>query len=114
MGDTQRGNIQIADSVVGVIAGIAAQEIDGVTLRSAGLYQEFANKIGGAQSAKGVQVNMADDVVTLELRIGVRYGLPIHRVCRELQQLVKEKVEIYTGLLVDAVHIRVEHVEWKP
>ncbi|WNC17073.1 Asp23/Gls24 family envelope stress response protein [Brevibacillus brevis] len=104
------GEIRVADQVIAVIAGVAAEEVLEVSVRSGGLY-DLAKKMGGG--SKGISVSMAEDKVTIDMRVSVRYGAPIHHVCHTLQEKVKEAVETLTGLLVEAINVRVETIELK-
>ncbi|NGQ94765.1 Asp23/Gls24 family envelope stress response protein [Brevibacillus sp. SYP-B805] len=110
MEDWKRGEIRVADGVVAVIAGMAAQEVDGIALKSGGFYQ-LAHRIAGSQLAKGIEVKIEEKQLTLDMRVGVMYGVKIHQVCRDLQERVKQDVEDLTGLEVLAVNVRVERIE---
>lgn len=104
-----RGEIRVADGVVAVIAGVAAQEVDGIIMKTSSLYQDIAKRLtGGQQSGKGILVKLEDGQITLELRVGTRYGTRIDQACRELQQRVKTDVELLTGIPVIAVDVKVE------
>ncbi|QRG69735.1 Asp23/Gls24 family envelope stress response protein [Brevibacillus choshinensis] len=105
------GEIRVADQVIAVIAGAAVEEVLEVSVRSGGLYQDIAKKINGG--SKGISVSMQEDRVTIDMRVSVRYGTPIHHVCQTLQERVKEAVEHLTGLLVEAINVRVEAIEVK-
>ena len=107
----RHGDIRVADQVIAVIAGVAVEEVLDVSVRSGGLYQDLAKKINGG--SKGISISMVEDRVTIDMRVSVRYGAPIHHVCQTLQEKVKETVESLTGLLVDAINVRVEAIELK-
>lgn len=103
------GEIRVADAVVAVIAGVAAQGVDGIIMKTSSLYRDLAQRLaGGQQTGKGIQVKLGDGELTLELRVGTRYGTKIDQVCKELQQRVKQDVEKLTGIPVVAVDVRVE------
>lgn len=103
------GEIRVADNVVAVVAGVAAAKIEQVTLRSGAFYQDWAKKLNGG--AKGIHVAVADGQVVIGMRVSVKYGTPIHRVCHLLQEQVKDSVEEITGLVVEAVDVYVEAVD---
>ncbi|MDR7314174.1 Asp23/Gls24 family envelope stress response protein [Brevibacillus nitrificans] len=105
------GEIRVADQVIAVIAGVAVEEVLEVSVRSGGLYQDLAKKINGG--SKGISVSMVEDKVTIDMRVSVKYGAPIHHVCHTLQEKVKDAVETLTGLWVDAINVRVETIEIK-
>ncbi len=107
------GNIKIAVDVVSTIAGIAADEIEGV----ANMYSSFAGgiveKFGKKNASKGVRVNMNDDSVTIDLYMIVDYGVKIPELAWEVQENVKNSVETMTGLTVDNVNIHVEGISFE-
>lgn len=103
------GEVRVADNVVAVVAGVAVSEVEDVSLRPGAFYQDWAKKLNGG--AKGIQVAVLDGRVTIEIRVSVKYGTPIHRVCQGVQEKVKETVEEITGLIVEAVDVRVEAIE---
>ena len=49
----------------------------------------------------------------IDLRIIVKYGIPIQEVCRQLQENVRETVANMTGLHVVEVNVKVEGVAFK-
>lgn len=105
-----RGVIQIADQVVAVIAGIAANEVPGVSTMASGLYEDLTKKISRKTAARGVDVSIVEDETIIDLRITVRFGVRIDRACRMVQEKVKEEVEGLTGLIVREVNVRVEGI----
>ncbi len=111
MEDKKYGEVRVADHVVAVLAGIAAQEVPGIVTTASGLYEDLAKRMSGKSAAKGVHVTIADGETTIEMRVTVRYGTKIHHACRALQEKVKDVVESLTGLHVQQVHVRVDGVE---
>ena len=75
---TERGNTTIADSVVSKIAGIAAQEVDGIRMGS-GASQTASNLLGsitggsGGQTT-GVSVEVGQEEAAVDLTATVEYG----------------------------------------
>ncbi|MFY0543316.1 Asp23/Gls24 family envelope stress response protein [Brevibacillus sp. H7] len=108
--DDRRGEIRVADQVVAVIASIVTEEVQGISIKG-GLYQDLAKKIGGG--ARGISVAISEGQIVIDMRVTVTYGMHIHQVCTELQEKVKETVEMLTGLKVEAVNVRVEGIDIK-
>ena len=107
------GNVKISDEVIATIAGIAAEEIKGVS----GMYGSFADgiaeKLGAKKNfSKGIKVEMSDDCVTLDLDVIIEYGAKIPDVSWEIQENVKNNIETMTGLVADKVNIHVEGVRF--
>lgn len=107
-----RGEIRVADQVVAVIAGIAANGVAGVTTLASGLYEDLAKKISKKVVAKGVEVTINEDETIIEMRLRVRFGTRIDQVCRQVQERVKEDVETLTGLYVREVNVKVDSVSF--
>ncbi|MFQ6117210.1 MAG: Asp23/Gls24 family envelope stress response protein, partial [Candidatus Bipolaricaulia bacterium] len=63
---------------------------------------------GGRQ--KGVETEMCDDSVKISLKIAARYGYPLHRLGRGVQERVKHDVEEMTGLEVSAVDVYIQRL----
>jgi uncharacterized alkaline shock family protein YloU len=108
--EERRGEIRVADQVVAVIASVVAADVPGISIKG-GLYQDLAKKLNGG--TKGVSVAISDGRILIEMKISVLYGVRIHQVCYQLQEKVKEMVEVLTGLQVEAVNVRVEGIDLK-
>lgn len=107
------GNIKISVEVVSTIAGIAASEIDGVSCMYTSFVDGFAQKFGAKKStSKGVKVDMSGDSVSIDLYIVVEYGVKIPELAWEIQDNVKTRVEMMTGLPVEKVNIHIEGISF--
>lgn len=93
--ETDRGTTRIADSVVARIVGQAVRGLRGVHL-------------AGRPSA--VSVAVSGGRVTIRLPLALRYGLGLAETSTAVRASVIERVEVLTGLVVDAVDISVEDV----
>ncbi|CAH1207122.1 Alkaline shock protein 23 [Paenibacillus plantiphilus] len=111
--DLQTGIIRISDDVVATIAGLAALETPGIAAMSGGISEGLAKKLSGKNVQKGVSVEVGQLEAAIDLRIIVKYGIPIQEVCRQLQENVREAVENMTGLHVIEVNVKVEGVTFK-
>lgn len=107
----ETGIVRISDEVIGVIAGLAASEVEGVAGMSAGLVGDISNKITGKKSnSKGVKVTMDNGLVVVDLHMAVAYGMKIPEMSMQVQENVKNTVETMTGLNVALVNVYVENV----
>ncbi|MBO8163190.1 MAG: Asp23/Gls24 family envelope stress response protein [Brevibacillus sp.] len=111
MEEGRRGKVKIADHVIAMIAGMAAQECKEIVAMAGGFYEDLSKRVSGHGAAKGVMVKVVEDEVTIDMRVIVAYGQKIDRVCMSLQEKVKELVERMTGLDVREVNIRVEGIK---
>ncbi|WP_375221794.1 Asp23/Gls24 family envelope stress response protein [Symbiobacterium thermophilum] len=107
-------SIRIADDVVGVIAGIAALEVDGVAGMSGGLAAEVGERMTGKKNpSKGVKVQIGEKEVAIDLYIVVEFGVRIPEVATKVQEAVKRAVESMTGLECVEINIHVQGVSFK-
>lgn len=106
-------SIRIADDVVGVIAGIAAMEVDGVAGMSGGFAAEVGERMTGKRNlSKGVKVQVGEKEVSIDLYIVVDFGVRIPEVATKVQENVKRAVESMTGLECVEVNIHVQGVSF--
>ena len=68
------GDIQIADEVIAIIAGLAATEVEGVAKMYGNITNELVSKIGIKNLSKGVKVSVTPEEVKVDLSLEVRYG----------------------------------------
>lgn len=109
-GDDRIGEIQIADDVVAMIAGLAALEVEGVASTAGNPTNELLSKVGVKASNKGVKVEVMDRVVSVEMAVNLKYGYNIPAVSKKIQEKVKSAIETMTGLTVADVNIRIAGV----
>ena len=105
--DENRGEVQIADDVVAMIASLAATEVEGV----AGMAVNIMSKMGVKKLTKGVKVDVSNNEVKILLAVTVQYGHNIPTICAKLQDKVKSAVENMTGLVCSDVSIRIVGVK---
>ena len=101
------GEVQIADEVVAIIAGLAATEVEGVDSMAGNITNEWVSKLGMKNLSKGVKVDVTEEHVSVDLSLTMRYGYSIPAVCEKVQEKVKTAIENMTGLSVLDVNIRV-------
>lgn len=101
------GQVQIADEVVAVIAGLAATEVDGVAKMYGNITNEIVSKLGMKNLSKGVKVTIEGEDVAVALKLELNYGVSISKVSAEVQDRVKNAIETMTGLNVKEVNIRI-------
>ena len=104
------GAIRVADEVVGIIAGLAAIEIEGIAGMSGGLVGGIAEMLGRKNFSKGVKVEVGEREAAIDLFIIVKYGVRIPDVAMAAQENVKRAIETMTGLSVVEVNIHVQGV----
>jgi len=110
---TERGNTTISNAVVSQVAGIAAQEVEGVqmgggTSRAVGGVLDSVT--GGSGTTRGVTVEVGEEETAIDLSLAVEYGRPIPQVSEAVRSNVIRRVENLVGLRVTEVNISVNDV----
>jgi uncharacterized alkaline shock family protein YloU len=113
---TERGSTSISDSVVSKIAGIAAQEVDGIRMGS-GASQTASNLLGsitggsgGGSQTQGVSVEVGQEEAALDLTLTAEYGKSVPQLAEAVRRNVINRVENLVGLRVTEVNITVSNV----
>ena len=104
------GEVQIADEVVTIIAGLAATEVDGVASMAGNITNELVSKLGMKNLSKGVKVTVEESSVLVDITLNLKYGTQIPAVSAKVQEKVKSAIETMTGLSVTEVNIKVASV----
>lgn len=108
--DGKLGEVQIADEVVAIIAGLAAMEVEGVSSMAGNITSELIGRLGMKNLSKGVKVLVTDRTVDVDLALNIDYGYSIMKVSEKVQDKVKSAIENMTGLEVAMVNIRIASV----
>src|ERR671913_2227603 len=109
---TERGSTTIQDSVVSKIAGIAAQEVDGIRMGGgtsqavSGLLGSITGGSSGSQT-QGVSVEVGQEEAAIDLTLTAEYGKSIPQLAEAVRRNVANRVESLVGLRVTEVNITV-------
>src|SRR5918997_32239 len=114
---TERGGTRIEDSVVSKIAGIAAQEVDGVRM-GGGTSQAIGGLLssvtggssGSGGQSRGVSVEVGEVEAAIEATLTVEYGKSIPQVADAVRRNIINRVENLVGLRVTEVNVSVNDV----
>lgn len=107
----KKGEIEISKEVITSIAAVAATEVEGL-----GEMDEASGVLSGVFSRgekRGVETQLEDGHVTVLLKIAIKYGYPVHKVAKKVQEKVKKEIEEMTGLEVSQVNVDVQRLEFE-
>ncbi len=107
----EQGEIIITNEVIGVIASLAAMEVDGVASMAGDATKDLISKISKKALSKGVKVDIAEDEVTIVVALIIKYGYNVMDVSKKVQEKVKASVENMTGLQASNVNVRVAGID---
>ncbi len=113
---TERGNTTISDSVVSEVAGIAAQEVEGVqmgggTARAVGGFMDSVT--GASGNTRGVSVEVGEEEAAVDLTMVVEYGKAIPQISEAVRRNVINRIENLVGLRVTEVNLTVSDVQFR-
>ena len=105
------GLITISEDVLLKVAGYAALECYGIVAMSSKRASDgFVEWLGRENLTKGVELDITDQGIDIDLYIIVEYGISIVEVCNIIKSQVCYKIENMTGAKVRRVNISVEGI----
>lgn len=109
---TEYGKITVSKDVIAAIAGSAAVECYGlVGMASQKLQDGLFQLLGREAIKKGIQVNIVEDKISIDVYIVVGYGTKINEVAHNVMERVYYNVQKLTGLAIERVNIIVQGVK---
>lgn len=105
------GEVVISEEVIATIAALAAVEVKGVVSMVGTMPNELIERLGMKKLSKGVKVEIVDGEVNIDLALNIKEDVIIPDISAEVQNKVKNAVEMMTGYPVSAVNIRVASVD---
>ena len=110
---SERGTTTISDGVVSKIAGISAQEVEGVHMggsasRTAGGLLESIT--GSESQTRGISVEVGKIETAIDLKMGIEYGRNILRTVEEVRRRIAERVQNMTGLRVSELNVTIADI----
>lgn len=111
---SDRGNTVIQDGVVARVAGIAAQEVEGIRM-GGGASQAVGGVLSGitgrsGSQTAGVSVEVGEVETAVDLTLTTEYGKPIPQLAEAVRRNVVNRIENLVGLRVTEVNINVGNI----
>jgi uncharacterized alkaline shock family protein YloU len=117
---TERGNTTLSNAVVSQVAGIAAQEVEGVQMGGGAaaavggfLQSVTGSSAGGGSYTRGVSVEVGEEEAAVDLTMAIEYGKSIPQITEAVRRNVINRVENLLGLRVAEVNISVNDVQFR-
>jgi len=102
------GNISISDNSIRVVAGYVALECYGVVdLVNKSIVDSAREMFKKESYSKGIKISHIDNRIYIDVYCILKYGVSVSAVAESLRKAVKYSVEKFTGMIVDAVNIKV-------
>ena len=110
---SDRDRTVVSDVVIAKIAGIAAQDVEGVRMGgsgAAGNVGSFVDSVGWDGQPRDVSVRVVEKETEIDLTMTVEYGRAIPQIIEEVRRDVISRVENQSGYGVAKVDITVKDV----
>ena len=108
------GTTNIEAEVIGSIAGVAAQSVEGVaSLGTASLRRTIRERMGSAErKARGVVVEVGSREALLDINVRVIYGYSIPIIVVKVRETVADRLLKLCGLLAKEINVNVSGIEF--
>ena len=113
---TDRGQTSIMDGVVAKVAGIAAQEVEGIRMGGGGsqaagsIMSSLTGGGSGGSQTRGVTVEVGEEEAAVDLSMTTEYGKSIPQLSEAVRRNIVNRVENLVGLSVTEVNITVSNI----
>ena len=106
----EKGTINISDDVIATMVRIAVREVDGVAGMAVTAGPAVSELLNKKTSSKGVKVSFADEAMTIDVVIMVKYGSSVVNVATDVQDTVMNHVQDMTGIDNVTVNVHVSGI----
>ncbi|MBQ4269858.1 MAG: Asp23/Gls24 family envelope stress response protein [Clostridia bacterium] len=106
------GRISISDLAIAKVAVQSAIESYGIVeVYTRNLKKKFGRKPFKNSEKDAIRIFTSGNRISLDVSVVVKYGVSINAVADSLKEVVKYKVERFTGMIVSAVNVNVVGVK---
>jgi uncharacterized alkaline shock family protein YloU len=106
---TPGGRIEVADGAIASIVRGAVFSCYGIVdMAPRSIGSAIGKRLGLSKPNRGIDVNVDDGRITVELSVVIEYGTPIFTVAKNVIQTVKFQVERTLGMPVERVNVTVQ------
>jgi uncharacterized alkaline shock family protein YloU len=110
---SERGATIISDSVVSSIAGMAAQEVEGVHMgggasRTAG--GVLGSLTGSESKTSGISVEVGRTETAIDLKMGIEYNKNILQTVEEVRRRITDRIQNLTGLRIKELNATITDI----
>ncbi|MBM7544045.1 Asp23/Gls24 family envelope stress response protein [Periweissella beninensis] len=104
------GKTEVNPNVLEVIAGIAANEVDGVFRMHGSIGNQVSELFGRVEHGKGVKLVVNDDTLVFDVYVYLNYGVSVPKVALNIQEHIKSQISAMTELTITEINVHVEGV----
>lgn len=104
------GETRVNTRVLEIIAGLAAQEVEGVARLRGSLSERAQEAFGRRMHGKGVELKQSEAGLEVNVYVYLNYGVSVPKVAHAIQERVTSQVAAMTELQVTLVNVHVQGV----
>ena len=104
------GETRVNTRVLEIIAGLAAQEVEGVARLRGSLSERAQEAFGRRMHGKGVELKQGEAGLEVNVYVYLNYGVSVPKVAHAIQERVTSQVAAMTELQVTLVNVHVQCV----
>ena len=109
--DHEVGSVVISDSVMCIIAGLAALEVEGISSMYGNIGASQITRSEMNKISKCVKIaEEGEGKIRVQLALNIKYGYNLPDVTKKVQERVKDSLENMTGIQVSSVNISISDV----
>lgn len=113
--ETTLGKIEVSPLAIATIASRAVLECYGIVgMASSSLTHGLAELLNMDHSRRGVEVELHDDQIVIDLFVVLEYGVRVSEVAHNVMESVKFNVERALGIPVAKVNVHVQGLRVSP
>ncbi|KMJ58505.1 hypothetical protein AB685_11525 [Bacillus sp. LL01] len=106
--ELKKGHEEMSNMLLQTVISICVNDIDGIKTLPPRLLGKFYSMLSRDQLNSAVIHHDIEDNIIIDIFIAVKYNQCIPKKIKELQQLIKEEIEVITGFKVQAVNVYVD------
>lgn len=109
--DVTLGKVEISPVVIEVIAGIATNEVAGVSSTRGNFASGVVEKFGKKAHGKGIKVELTDIGVGIDVFVVLDYGVTIPTIAQKIQENIRQALKNMTALEIEEINVHVVGIQ---
>ncbi|GAJ25464.1 alkaline shock protein [Liquorilactobacillus sucicola DSM 21376 = JCM 15457] len=111
-GEQLKTKLTFDDQVIKKIAGITANQVDGVISLDGNVFSELTDRFTpGSDTTKGIAADVGEQQVSLKLEATIEYGKNATQIFKEVLAKVKQALKEMTGLTLVEFELHINDVK---
>ncbi|GEP19545.1 Asp23/Gls24 family envelope stress response protein [Pediococcus argentinicus] len=105
---SKNGQISLAPEVIEIIAGITAEQVQGVHLVNSSFSKGVSALLGLESGASGIKLTEDDRGLVIEVNVVLDFGISVPQTAAKLQEKIKQQILFMTEIVINEVNIEVD------